>query len=556
MRESVEKQSDWKIMWRLLKLVKPLAPVMLSGIVLGVLGFLCAVFLGVLAGAGVCKGLLGFSWSWKTIFGMLIALAIVRGLLHYGEQYCNHYIAFKLLALIRHQVFSSLRRLCPAKLEGKGKGDLIAVITGDIELLEVFFAHTISPIAIALVTSIIFVSFIGHYSLSGALISAAAYCTIGILIPLWNGKHNAQSGREYRKAFGEMNTFMLDSLYGLDALLQYGQGKVQAEKMNCRSIALLKLQRKLSRFEEAQRSLTNLCMQVFIWLMFFVMLLEYQSGSLTFAGMLMVDLTMMGSFGPVLALSSLSNTLNQTLACGRRVLALLDEAPAVEEVTTGKDVSFSGAAMENVDFGYNDEEVLQHFSLSVPSGKIFGIHGASGSGKSTVLKLLMRFYDVRKGRVTIGGHDIRTINTHSIRAMSGYMTQDTVLFCGTIASNIAIAKPHASVPEIMQAAEKAGLKSFIEQLPKGLETEVGELGDTLSDGEKQRIGLARIFLHQAKFILLDEPTSNLDVLNEGIILKSLVQEKADKTVLLVSHRSGTMAVADVVYEMAAGEISE
>ena len=555
MHEAVEKQSGWKIMWRLLKLVKPLAPVMMAGIVLGVLGFLSAIFLSVIAGEGICKVLLGFSWSWKTIFILLIVLAIARGIFHYGEQYCNHYIAFRLLALIRHQVFASLRRLCPAKLEGKEKGDLIAVITSDIELLEVFFAHTISPIAIAVLTGTILVLFIARYSSTGAWISLMAYCTIGIFIPIWNGKHNAQCGMEYRQAFGAMNTFVLDSLYGLDVLLQYGQGEAQAKKMNHRSRALLKLQQTLSRFEERQRSLTNFCMQVFIWIMFIIMLLEYQSGVLTFEGMLVVDLAMMGSFGPVLALSSLSNTLNQTLACGKRVLSLLDESPIVEEVTSGQDICFQGASIQNADFAYPEEEVLKDFSLSIPSGKIVGIHGASGSGKSTVLKLLMRFYDVQKGCVAISGQDIRKINTRSLRDQSGYMTQDTMLFCGTIASNIAIAKPHASTAEIMQAARKAGLKDFIEQLPKGLETPVGELGDTLSDGEKQRIGLARIFLHQAKFILLDEPTSNLDVLNEGIILKSLVQEKAEHTILLVSHRPKTMAVTDVAYEMASGKIS-
>ncbi len=555
MRETDKKQSDWKIMWRLLGLVKPLTPVMVSGILMGVLGFLCAIFLTVAAGAGITKGLFGFPRSWRMIFSLLLLLAVSRGILHYGEQYCNHYIAFRLLALIRHDVFAALRRLCPAKLEGKDKGNLIAIITSDIELLEVFFAHTISPIAIAILTSAVMLAFIAHYSVIGALISLAAYCTIGILIPLWNGKRNARYGVEYRDAFGAMNTFVLDSLYGLDALLQYGQGKAQAEKMNRRSTELLKLQRILSRFEGSQRSLTNLCMQGFIWVFFAVMLWGYQNGSLTFSGMLTIDLAMMSSFGPVLALSSLSNTLNQTLACGRRVLGLLDEAPMVEEVVDGLDLSFQGAGLERVDFAYPKEDVLKDFSLAVSPGGIYGIHGASGSGKSTVLKLLMRFYDVQKGIVRISDHDIREINTRSLRGMSGYMTQETVLFRGTVASNIAIADRHATDLEIMSAAEKAGLKDFIAQLPKGLASEVGELGDTLSDGEKQRIGLARIFLHQADFILLDEPTSNLDVLNEGIILKSLVQEKKDKTILLVSHRPGTMAVADTVYEMAAGKIS-
>ena len=571
-----KRRSDLAIMRKLIVLVKPLTGVMLTGIILGVLGFLFAIFLTILGGYGILKGILelpalhGLSGdglfmpggvisfvtgSWQKLFTVIFLFAVARGSLHYGEQYCNHYIAFRILAIIRHKVFAILRKLCPAKLEGKEKGNLISVITSDIELLEVFFAHTVSPIAIAFLTSLIMLIFIGKQHILAGGIAFFAYLTVGVLLPIWNGKRSAEAGMALRSEMGELNNFVLDSLYGLDEIQQYHVGEKQAMEMDERSKRLSAFQRNLSSFEGSQRAVTNLAIQLFSWGMLFTMLFLYQSHAVSFSALLLSTLAMMSSFGPVVALSSLSNTLNQTLASGERVLSLLEEEPAVEEVSNGENIEFNGANVEKLTFSYQYEIILKQVSIDIPKGKVLGIHGVSGSGKSTLLKLLMRFWDTKKGEILFSGKNVKEINTDCLRKMTSYVTQDTILFHDSIGKNIAVAKLSATQEEIENAAKKASIHDFIMSLPKGYETKVGELGDSLSDGEKQRIGLARAFLHDAELLLLDEPSSNLDVLNEGIILQSLEKEKEGKTVVLVSHRQSTMSLADRIYEMEKGRVS-
>lgn len=540
-----------QIMGQLIGLVFPLLPVMLLAILLGVLGYLCAIFLTILAGYEMIGGV----HAPVKVFVFLIILAVLRGVLHYGEQYCNHFIAFKLLAMIRNKVFGVLRKLCPAKLEGRDKGNLISIITSDIELLEVFYAHTISPIAIAVVTSLIMVVFIGHCSFWAGLWALAGYVVVGVVIPLVNGRKGAGQGMEFRTSFGDLNSFILDSLRGLDETIQYKGGEKRLEQMEERSKNLGQMQKGLNRLEASQRSVTNLAILLFSFGMLFLMLYLYLTGNADFKDLLIATIAMMGSFGPVVALSNLSNNLNQTLASGERVLALLEETPQMEEVEGKEDVLFTSAAAEHVDFSYEEEQILKDYSIEVPKGKIIGIHGASGSGKSTLLKLLMRFWDVQKGSIMISGKDIKQLNTGNLRNLESYVTQETYLFQDSIANNIAVGKVGASREEIMEAAKKASIHEFIMSLPKGYDTQVGELGDTLSGGEKQRIGIARAFLHDAPFLLLDEPTSNLDSLNEGIILKSLKESCNEKTVILVSHRKSTMNLADTVYTMENGRIS-
>ena len=574
---TTKRRSAIQIMGSLIGLVKPLLHIMLAAIILGTLGYLCAIFLTILAGQVIVHGLLTgvagmivpVDKMWlvftpvKTIITVMIVIAVLRGILHYVEQYCNHFIAFKLLAIIRHKVFAALRKLCPAKLEGRDKGNLISIITTDIELLEVFYAHTISPIAIATLTSIIMVIFIGRYHWLAGLLALAAYLIVGVAIPMWNGKRGSQKGMEFRTNFGELNSFVLDSLRGLDETIQYGQGEKRKEQMSERSKNLAGMQESLSKMEGSQRSFTNMVILLASFGMLALTIWLYAKGEMGFEGILTCTIAMMGSFGPVVALSSLSNNLNQTLASGERVLSLLEETPLVEEIPGDVETSgaesmehgFTGAEAENVTFAYGEEVILDNYSLKLQPGKITGIHGASGSGKSTLLKLLMRFWDVQDGSVSVDGTDVRKIPTKHLRDMESYVTQETHLFHDSIANNIAIAKPGASREEIMEAAKKASIHDFIMTLPKGYDTEVGELGDTLSGGEKQRIGIARAFLHECPLILLDEPTSNLDSLNEGIILKSLKESAEKKTVVLVSHRVSTMNVADVVYEMENGRIS-
>ena len=566
--KKVKRRSDIAIMRSLIVLVKPLTGVMLTGIILGVVGFLCAIFLTIIGGIGVIKGLSIFGgdvlfggtsidelMTWSQMFAILVILAIARGVLHYGEQYCNHYIAFRILAIIRHKVFECLRKLCPAKLEGKNKGDLISIITGDIELLEVFFAHTISPIVIAFLTSLIMIVFIGSQSLIAGVIAFAGYTVVGVVIPVWNGKRSAAVGMKFRNGVGELNNFVLDSMYGVDEILQYNHGDEQVRKLNDNSRSLADDQKNLSLYEGSQRAVTNIVIQLFSWGMLFTMIYLYVESAATFSEMLIATLAMMSSFGPVVALSSLSNSLNQTLACGERVLSLLEEAPEVEEVSGKEETIFTGAKADNITFSYADEVILKNVSVDIDKGKVLGIHGASGSGKSTLLKLLMRFWDVKQGTMRISEKDIKDINTVDLRNMSSYVTQDTILFRDTIANNIRVAREDADLLAIEEAAKKASIHEFIMRLPHGYETNVGELGDTLSDGEKQRIGIARAFLHDADLLLLDEPTSNLDILNEGIILKSLEKEKSGKTIVLVSHKKSTLSLADRVYKMDNGRLS-
>lgn len=581
------RRSALKIMGSLIGLVKPLIHIMILAVLLGTAGYLCAIFLTILAGQILIQGLghvagtqgamsqgLFAGMTPQNLFVLMIVLAVARGILHYAEQYCNHFIAFKLLAIIRHKVFAALRRLCPAKLEGRDKGNLISIITTDIELLEVFYAHTISPAAIAALTSFMMVFFMGSYHVGAGIFALCAYLIVGIFIPLWNGSRGGNTGMEFRAKFGELNSYVLDSLRGLDETIQYGQGKNRERQMEEKSAELIKKQKKLSRMEGGQRSVTNLVILLASFGMLFFMLYLYGKQTVDLDGVVICTIAMMGSLGPVIALSNLSNNLNQTLASGERVLSVLEEKPQVEEIYEGeKDLHelgkeqentfhkgsaqmlFAGAEASHVTFSYEEEEILRNYSVKIPAGKIVGIHGASGSGKSTLLKLLMRFWDADSGEVSVNGANVRRIPTRSLRDTESYVTQETHLFHDSIANNIAVGKPGASRQEIMEAAKKASVHDFIMSLPKGYDTEVGELGDTLSGGEKQRIGIARAFLHDAPFILMDEPTSNLDSLNEGIILKSLREEADKKTVVLVSHRKSTMNVADVMYEMENGRMS-
>ena len=581
------RRSALKIMGSLIGLVKPLIHIMILAVLLGTAGYLCAIFLTILAGQILIQGLghvagtqgamsqgLFAGMTPQNLFVLMIVLAVARGILHYAEQYCNHFIAFKLLAIIRHKVFAALRRLCPAKLEGRDKGNLISIITTDIELLEVFYAHTISPAAIAALTSFMMVFFMGSYHVGAGIFALCAYLIVVIFIPLWNGSRGGNTGMEFRAKFGELNSYVLDSLRGLDETIQYGQGKNRERQMEEKSAELIKKQKKLSRMEGGQRSVTNLVILLASFGMLFFMLYLYGKQTVDLDGVVICTIAMMGSFGPVIALSNLSNNLNQTLASGERVLSVLEEKPQVEEIYEGeKDLHelgkeqentfhkgsaqmlFAGAEASHVTFSYEEEEILRNYSVKIPAGKIVGIHGASGSGKSTLLKLLMRFWDADSGEVSVNGANVRRIPTRSLRDTESYVTQETHLFHDSIANNIAVGKPGASRQEIMEAAKKASVHDFIMSLPKGYDTEVGELGDTLSGGEKQRIGIARAFLHDAPFILMDEPTSNLDSLNEGIILKSLREEADKKTVVLVSHRKSTMNVADVMYEMENGRMS-
>jgi ATP-binding cassette subfamily C protein len=493
--------------------------------------------------------------SLTLVFTALIVIALLRAILKLAEQRTNHYIAFTLLAIIRDKVFQALRKLCPAKLEGKDKGDLISLITSDVELLEVFYAHTISPICIAFLTELVMVLFIGSYHWSFGLLALIAFSCVGVVLPLIISGRSGSLGDELRADNGALAAYVLESIRGLDETIQYGGGSERITGLNRRTEALSKKQGKLNMLTGVNLALANTMILIFDLAMLVLCAALYVNGVVGLDGFLIPLIALMSSFGPVTALAGLGTTLQSTVAAGSRVLAILDEAPETEDVTGKDTTTFTGAELKNVRFSYGGEMVLDDISLMLPENRIIGIVGRSGCGKSTLLKLLMRFWRVKDGAVMISGKNVEEINTADLRMMESYMTQDTQLFKDTIAGNIRVAKLDASQEEVEAACKKASIHDFIMTLPKGYETEVGELGETLSGGERQRIGLARAFLHDAPLLLLDEPTSNLDSLNEAVILKSLKEASSGKTVVLVSHRKSTVHIAETVISMEGGRLS-
>lgn len=487
------------------------------------------------------------------VFAIMGVFAVLRGVLRYAEQACNHYIAFRVLARIRHQVFASLRKLAPAKLEGSQKGNLISIITSDIELLEVFYAHTISPIAIASLTSVVMVLFIGRFHWILGALAAVFYGVAGIVIPVINSRSGQKYGQEYREQYGYLNTVVLDNLYGLDEIRQYHQQEQRLKRMEEQTGQLEGISRKLKGYEKKQRIQTESVIAAAGILTALVSGMLTMAGSLEAGEALVGIIAVMSSFGPTAALAALSNNLNQTLASGNRVLDLLEEEPLVEDRKNGVTVPKGDITAENISFSYPEkdrkEPVLKDFNIRFEKNKIHGILGKSGCGKSTLLKLLMRFFETEQGSIFYGAAKVNEIDTSALRNHIAYVTQETFLFEDTIENNIKVANHTATREEVTEAAKKASIHEFIMSLPEGYDTKLKELGESISGGERQRIGIARAFLHKAKVILLDEPTSNIDSLNEGIILKSLKEECRDKTVVLVSHRKSTMGIADQITTM-------
>lgn len=550
------KRSGFKVMTRLIGLVKPLTPYMVAAILMGLVGNLCASFITIFGGFAVLN-LLGLNapLPLTVIFVCVLLFALVRGIFRYAEQSCNHFIAFKLLALIRDQVFRALRKLCPAKLEGKDRGDLISVITSDIELLEVFYAHTISPAAIYILFTLVMCCFIGSYSASLALVALVAYLVVGIAIPFMVSRASGDTGLRFRNASGNLSAFVLDSLRGLPEIIQYSQGFERLAQMQEQTDRLSQDEEMLKHNAGLNMAITNTIILVFDLAMLFASVYLASIGEIGADAVLICTLALFSSFGPSVALANLGSTLQNTFAAGNRVLDILDETPQVEDIAGNPSIAFEGASVNDVSFSYDDEEILSHVSLEIPQNKIIGIVGKSGSGKSTLLKLLMRFWKVEQGAVEISGTNIEAVDTTNLRDMESYVEQQTHLFHDSIRNNLRIAKLDATDDELVEACKKASVHEFIESLPEGYDTRVAELGDSLSGGERQRLGLARAFLHEAPLMLLDEPTSNLDSLNEAVILKSLAEECSDKTVVLVSHRASTMQIADKVYSVEHGRMS-
>ena len=549
--ENNKRRNGIQVMLGLIGLIKPMLGIMILAIIMGCIGNLMAISITILG----CMGLIEVAGIYKgialsTILILTVVLGIMRGPLRYAEQACNHYIAFKLLARIRHKVFASLRRLAPAKLEGEKKGNLISIITSDIELLEVFYAHTISPVMIAFIVSLIMSIFIGLKNVYLGMTAAFFYILVGVIIPVINSRLGQDTGLNYRKDFGELNTNVLDNLYGLEEILQYQQSADRLRVMNDKTDQLEKLNKKLKKSENIQRVITDIVILSAGLVMLATAYHFEKTGHITVADMVISVIAMMSSFGPAAALSALSNNLHHTLASGNRVLNLLEEEPVTEELLGGEAFCDSDINCEDITFAYPGSQriILDKFSHSFKKNKIHGILGKSGCGKSTLLKLLMRFFAVDSGSISYGNLNVNSIKTSSLRDNIAYVTQETFLFQDTIGNNIKVAKENATRQEVEEAAKKASIHDFIMSLPKGYDTMLEELGDSISGGERQRIGLARAFLHNGNIILLDEPTSNIDSLNESVILNSIKKESDGKTIILVSHTKSTMGIAHEVVQ--------
>lgn len=553
------RRSGAKIMASLILLLGSLSYIMVLAVINGSVGFVCAMGVTVFGAVGVAKALgetVALSYGW--IVGLAIGCGVLRGILRYFEQYSNHYIAFKLLAVLRDKIFGVLRVLCPAKLESKQKGSIIAMITSDIETLEVFYAHTISPICIAVIVStavFLFVGFVSSWYL--ALVALVGFLFIGIVVPLISSGRLKESGVKYRAEFASFSAYFLDSIKGIKDIVLNNAGEEREKEVNKRSDGLLAETKKMKHNITRAGSAIELTVSVFVLITLAVGILLVKNDMLSLGRMIIGMVTVFSSFGPVIAVGSLPGNLTQTFASGDRVLNLLAEKPAVEEVKNGKDFDYETLDVKDLSFSYDGQnEVLKDIKMHAEKGEIIGIVGESGCGKSTFLKLLLRFWERSGGEIDYDNIDIDKINTDSLLKNVTMVSQSTYLFEETIEDNLRIAKPDATQEEIENACKMASVHDFIMTLPDGYKTQVGALGDNLSAGEKQRIGLARAFLRGSELILLDEPTSNVDSINEGIILKALKEQKNRKSIILVSHRESTMAIADRIYKVEGGVMTE
>ena len=558
------RRSGAKIMASLIVLLGSLSYIMVLAVINGSVGFIAAMGVTVAGATGVAKalGILGLCaeipLAWGAVIGITVGCGVVRGGLRYLEQYSNHYIAFKLLAVLRDKIFGALRVLCPAKLESKQKGSIIAMITSDIETLEVFYAHTISPICIAVLVSLavfLFVGFVSSWYL--ALVALAGFVAIGIVVPFISSGKLKASGVNYRREFAGFNSYFLDSIKGIKDIVLNNAEKDRESEVNRRSDILLKETKKMKNGITKASAATELMVTLFIVISLIVGILLVHFEMLDLGKMLIGVVTIFGSFGPVLAVSALPGNLTQTFASGDRVLNLLEEKPAVTPVKDGKTFDYENLSVKDLSFAYEENApVLKDVCLHAEKGEIIGIVGESGCGKSTFLKLLLRFWEKDRGEIDYNGIDVDTIDSDNLLDNVTMVSQTTYLFDESIKVNLRIAKPNATQEEIERACKMASVHDFIMSLPEGYKTQVGAMGDNLSAGEKQRIGLARAFLKGSQLILLDEPTSNVDSINEGMILKSLAEQKSKKSIILVSHRESTMAIADRIYRVDAGIMSE
>ena len=546
-------------MANLILLLGSLVYIMVVAVINGSLGFISAMGVTFFGAVAIAKAIgESIPVSYEALIILTISCGVIRGLLRFLEQYGNHYIAFKLLAVLRDKIFTSLQRLCPAKLESKQKGSIIAMITSDIETLEVFYAHTISPVCIAVIVSVVVFTLVGLVSSWYlALIALIGYFLIGIIVPMIASDRLKASGVRYRTEFASFNAYFLDSIKGIKDIILHNADQARKTEVNRRSDILLDETKKMKQKITNAGAATEFIVSIII-IATLACGIALVAGDLLSAGRMVIGVvTIFGSFGPVIAISALPGNLTQTFASGDRVLDLLSEKPAVTPVKDGQIIDFEDLSVSDLSFSYDGQtKVLRDICMQAKKGEIIGITGESGCGKSTFLKLLLRFWQKDSGRIDYNGFDIDTVDTDSLLDNVTMVSQTTYLFDETIENNLRIAKPDATMQEIENACKLASVHDFILTLPDGYQSRAGALGDNLSAGEKQRIGLARAFLRGIALILRDEPTSNVDSINEGIILKALKEQKHRKSIILVSHRASTMSIADRIYRVEKGRMYE
>lgn len=547
----MKKVNEYKsLLVKLLSLLKDLKIQMFFAILFGSIGHIFASLLPGLGAYYLGRMILKENINLQTLAIILFSLAILRALFKYFEQLLNHYIAFKILAVIRDKVFKKLRSLGPAKMQGKDKGELISIISSDIELLEVFYAHTISPVCIAIIHTLFFTVLLFKYSPLYSLILLTFHILLGVFIPIVTEKSAGEVGKIQRKLHSKLNLLILESFKGIKEIINFSYFDKRYKEIEKTASRLNKSTKTLSQKTSDNFVLSALLILIGNLVFILCGLALYTGGKVDVLGLIFPIAIFISSFGPTSALSSLANNLILTFACVKRVIGLLEEDPLVAENIGGKEINYENLSLDKVKFSYNEMKLIEDLDLQMGLNEIIGLKGRSGCGKSTIIKLIMRFYEAKDGKILLNGVDIKNINTKSLRENISYLSQDTYLFKGTIRENLKVAKRDASEKDLILACKKANIYDFILSLENGFDTEIVKENNQISTGQAQRIALARIFLRKAKLYLLDEPTANIDALNEAIILKSLYDERKDKSIIISSHRQSSLRICDEIVEIA------
>lgn len=548
------KRNTFYVIYRLIALVGRFIWIILLASFSGVLGYLLAINVTLFAGLAILKYFgVAINISYQVLFSIIIISGILRGIVRYFEQYGNHYMAFKLLQIVRVKIFKALRKQSVVKLEEKNKGDLVSLLQGDIETLEVFYAHTITPFLIAFITSLIMVIVISLLSsIYLGLIALGAYLIIGLLIPFIFYKFNKNSGRSYRKKLSQFEEFYLDSIYGGYEIISQNKNDVFINDVENKTKELIKLNKDLDNKNTIFTNIMNLLIVLLNLIIIFVGYILYQRGIIDSYYIIIAYVILTSSFGPVLALANLPNNLSQTFASANRVLDIIDEKPVIKD--GNKELDYSSLTIKDAYFNYGNKAILKGVNLEIKQKEIIGIYGPSGIGKSTILKLIMHFYELDKGSILLNDEDIKEYSLNSLYKNINLFSQTTYLFQDTIKNNLLIAKKDATMEELVEACKNASIYDYIMSLKDGFDTKISDLKNNISEGEKQRLGLARVFLRNPKLLLLDEATSNIDAINEGIILKSLKKYKEKMAIIIISHRKSTLNICDNIYELKEGKL--